>query len=131
MTKIYSTHNEGKSVVAEIFIRTLKNKIGKYMTSISQNVYIDKLDDIVDRCNNTCHSTIKMKHVKSWNQEKHVNIKNVKWNRYINSSKEMIKILNLKLVILSEYQNAKNFEFVWRIFCYYKSWKYCAVDITY
>ena len=65
MTKIYSTHNEGRSVVAEIFIRTLKNKIGKYMTSISQNVYIDKLDDIVDRCNNTCHSTIKMKHVKS------------------------------------------------------------------
>ena len=47
-TVIYSTHNEGKSVVAERFIRTLKNKIYKYMTSISQNVYIDKLDDIVD-----------------------------------------------------------------------------------
>ena len=43
---MYSTHNKGKSVVAERFIRTLKNKIHKYMTSISKNVYIDKLDDI-------------------------------------------------------------------------------------
>ena len=47
--EMYSTHNEGKSVVAERLIRTLKNKIFKYMTSISQNVYIDKLDDIVER----------------------------------------------------------------------------------
>ena len=46
-------HNEGKSVIAERFIRTLKNKIYKYMTTISKNVYIDKLDDIVDECNNT------------------------------------------------------------------------------
>ena len=43
---MYSTHNDGKSVVAERFIRTLKSKIYKYMTSISKNVYIDKLDDI-------------------------------------------------------------------------------------
>ena len=50
---LYSTHNEGKSVVAERFIRTLKSKIYKYMTSISKNVYIDKLDDIVDKYNNT------------------------------------------------------------------------------
>ena len=50
---MYSTHNEGKSVVVERFIRTLKNKIYKYMTSISKNVYIDKLDDIVNECNNT------------------------------------------------------------------------------
>ena len=58
---MYSTHNEGKSVVAERFIRTLKSKIYKYMTSISKNVYIDKLDDIVDEYNNTYHTTIKMK----------------------------------------------------------------------
>ena len=58
---MYSTHNEGKSVAAERFIRTLKNKIYKYMTSISKNVYIDKLDDIVDEYNNTYHRTIKMK----------------------------------------------------------------------
>ena len=45
---MYSTHNEGESVVAEGLIRTLKNKIYKYMTSVSKNVYIDKLDDIVN-----------------------------------------------------------------------------------
>ena len=50
---MYSTNNEGKSVVAERFIRTLKSKIYKYMTSISKNVYIDKLDDIVNEYNNT------------------------------------------------------------------------------
>ena len=46
--EMYSIHNEGKSVVAERFIRTLKTKIYKYMTSISKNVYIDKLDGIVN-----------------------------------------------------------------------------------
>ena len=45
--EMYSTHNGGKSVTAERFIRTLKNKIYKYMTSILKNMYIDKLDDIV------------------------------------------------------------------------------------
>ena len=55
---MYSTHNEGKSVVAERFIKTLKSKIYKYMTSISKNVYIDKLDDIVDEYNNTYHTEI-------------------------------------------------------------------------
>ena len=50
--EVYSTHNEGKSVVAERFIRTIKNKIYKYMTSISKNVYIDKLDDIGHEYNN-------------------------------------------------------------------------------
>ena len=44
---MYSIHNEGKTVVAERFIRTFKNKIYKYMTSISKNAYIDKLDDTV------------------------------------------------------------------------------------
>ena len=58
---MYSTNNEGKSVIAERFIRTLKNKIYKYMTSISKNVYIDKLDDIVRKYNNTYHTSIKMK----------------------------------------------------------------------
>ena len=60
---MYSTHNEGKSVVVERFIRTLKNKIFKHMTTISKNVYIDALDDIVNRYNNTVHKTIKMKPV--------------------------------------------------------------------
>ena len=60
---MYSIHNEGKFVVAERFIRTLKTKIYKYMTSVSKNVYIDKLDDMVDEDNNTYHKTIKMKSV--------------------------------------------------------------------
>ena len=60
---MYQIHNKGKSVVAERFIRTLKTIIYKYMTSISENVYIDKLDDIVGEYNNTYHRTIKMKPV--------------------------------------------------------------------
>ena len=74
---MYSTNNEGKSVVAERFIRTIKSKIYKYMTSISKNVYIDKLDDIVDKYNNTYQTTIKMKPI------------DVKDNTYINTSKEI------------------------------------------
>ena len=60
---MYSTHNEGKSVVAERFIRTLKNKIYKHMTAISKNVYFNVLNDIVDDYNNTYQKTIKMKPV--------------------------------------------------------------------
>ena len=74
--EMYSTNNEGKSVVAERFIRTLKTKIYKYMTSVSKNVYIDKLDDIVNQYNNKYHTTIKMKPV------------DVKGNTYIDFKKE-------------------------------------------
>ena len=73
---MYSTQNEGKSVIAERFIRALKNKIYKYMTSISKNVYIDKLDDRVNKYNNMYHGTIKMKPV------------DVEPSTYIDSSKE-------------------------------------------
>ena len=58
---MYSTFNEGKSVVAERFIRTLKNKIFKHMTAISKSVYFDVLDDVVNKYNNTIDRTIKMK----------------------------------------------------------------------
>ena len=61
--ELYSAHNEGKSVIAKIFIRTLKNKLYRYMTGISKNVYIDKLDNIVNKYNNVNHNTIKMKPV--------------------------------------------------------------------
>ena len=74
---MYSAHNERKYVVAERFIRTLKNKIYKYMTSISKNVYINKLDDIVSECHKTHHRTIKMKPI------------DVKDNTYINIGKEV------------------------------------------
>ena len=77
---MYSTHNEGKSVVAERFTRTLKKNY-MYMTSTRENAYINKSDDVVkykldDKYNNTYHSTIKMKPV------------DVKPSTYIESSKE-------------------------------------------
>ena len=74
---MYSTHNEGKSVIAQRFTRTLKNKIYKYMISNSKIVYIDKLDDIVDKYNNIYHNTTKIKPV------------DVKSSTYIDSSKEI------------------------------------------
>ena len=87
--EMYSTHNGRKSAIAERFIRTLKNKIYKHFTSVSKNVYIDKSDDIVNEYNNTYHRAIKMKPV------------DVKDDTHIDSTKEiMIKILNLKLVIM-------------------------------
>ena len=75
--EMYSTHNEGKSVVAERFTRTIKNKIYKYMTSTSKNMYIEKLNDIVHKYNNKKHRTIKMKPT------------DVKDNTYIDFSKEV------------------------------------------
>ena len=94
---MYSTHNEGKSVVAERFIRTLKSKIYKYMTSISKNVYINKLDNIVNEYNNTYHTTIKMKPI------------DVKDNTYINTDKDInYKYPKFKVgdrVRISKYKN--------------------------
>ena len=75
--EMYSVHNEGKSVVSERFIRTLKTKIYKYLTSVLKNVYIDKLDDIVGEYNNTYHRTIKTKPV------------DVKDNAYIDFKKDV------------------------------------------
>ena len=76
--EMYSTNNEGNFVVAERLIRTLKNKTYKYMTSISKNVYVDELHDIVNKYNNTYHRTIKMKPV------------DVKQCTYIDFSQEVI-----------------------------------------
>ena len=96
--EMYSIYNEGRSVFAERFIKTLKNKIYKYMTAISKNVYIDKLDDIVNEYNNTYHRTIQMKPV------------NVKHNTYIHFEKKVNdKIQKLKLVTMSEFLNIKTF----------------------
>ena len=108
-----STHNEGKSVAAERFIRTIKNKIYKYMTSISKNVHIDKLDDIVNECNNTYHRTIKMKPA------------DVKDDTYINTGKEVngkdpkfkvgdhVRILKYKnIFVIKEIKNAVPWTYV-------------------
>ena len=90
-------HKEGKSVVAEKFIRTLKKKIYKYMSSVSQNVHIDKLDDIANKYSNTYHRTINMKLV------------DVKPNTDINSSQEINdkdpKFKMGNIVRISKYKN--------------------------
>ena len=76
---MHSTHNERKSVVSEKSIRTLKNKTYNYMTSISKNVYIDKLDDMINECNNIYHRTIKMKLADVKDLNKEVNDKDPKF----------------------------------------------------
>ena len=74
---MYSTYNEGKSVVTKRFIRTLKNKLYKHMATVSKNIYYHVLDDIVKKYNNTQHSTIKKKPI------------DVKDNTYINIDKKI------------------------------------------
>ena len=120
---MYLTHNEGKPVVAERFIRTLNNKEYKNITSISKNVFVDKLDDIV----NTYHKTIKIKSV------------DVKWSTYIDSSKEIndenpifkvghtIRISKHKNFFAKVYVPNRSDE----AFAIKKVKKYCAVDICY
>ena len=91
---MYSTYNEGKSVVAERFIRTLKNKLYKYMTTTDKNVYHSILDDVVNEYNNTKHNTIKMKPI------------DVKNNKRVLMN-IMKKVLDLMQVIELEYLNLK------------------------
>ena len=124
---MYSRHNDEKSVVAERFIRTLKNKIYKYMTSLLKNVYIDKLYDIVNKYNNTYHKTIKMKPV------------DVKSNTYISSSKEINdKDPKFKIgdtIRISKYKTifAKGYTQSWseEAFVIKKVKKHCAMYICY
>ena len=125
--EIHSTDNEEKSVIAKRFIRTLKNKIYKYMTSISKNVYINKLDNIVNKYNNTNRSTIKMKPL------------DVKSNTYIDSSKEnnnkdpKFKIGNIVTITKCKNIFAKGYTQSWseEVSVIKKSKNYCAVDIYY
>ena len=81
---MYSTYNEGKSVVAGRFTRTLKNKLYKHMTATGKNVYYDVLDDVVNDYNNTKHSTIKMKptDVASNNKRVYIDEHNEKDSRF-------------------------------------------------
>ena len=118
----YSTFNEGESVVAERFIRTLNNKIFKHMTAISKNVYIDVLNDIVNKYNNTIHRAIKVKPIDVTNDSyakynedfnkkcpklkvnDHVRIskyKNIFAKRYVpNWSEEVLLLMRLKIRFL-------------------------------
>ena len=93
----YSTHNQGKSVVSERSLRALKNKIYKYMTSVSKNVYIDKLEEMVNKYNNTYHSIMTMKTF------------DVRSSTYSNSSKDINekdpKFKFADIVRLSKYKN--------------------------
>ena len=124
---MYSIHNEGKSVVAERFIRTLKTTIYKYMTSISKNMYIDRLGDIVNGNNNTYHRTIKIKPV------------NVKNNTYIDSNKDVNdKDPQFKVgdhVRISKYKNIfdKGYTPNWseEVFTIKEVKKYSSMDICY
>ena len=100
---MYSIHNKGKSVAAERFIRTLKITIHIYMTSISKNAYIHKLDDILNEYNNTYHRTIKMKPVDvkdntSIDFEKKVNNKNPKFK-----TGDQVRISKYKNIFAKEY----------------------------
>ena len=101
---MYLTYNEGKSVVAERFIKTLKNKIYKRMTSVGKNVYFDVLDDIVDKYNNTYQSSIKMKPKNV--TEGNICILILLLNMLKNPIK---KILSLTQVIMSEFQSTRMF----------------------
>ena len=95
---MYSTYNEGKSVIAEGFIRTLKNKIFKHMAAISKNVYFDVLDDIVDKYNNTVHRTIKM------NQIEVTSYSYAEYNEDSNVTKPKFNV-----AIMFRFQNTKTF----------------------
>ena len=95
--EMYSTYNEGKSVVAERFIRTLKNKFFKHMTTILKNVYFDVLNDIVSKYNNTIHKTIKIKPIDVTNNSY------VEYNE--NSNKKNPKFKVGDHVRISKYKN--------------------------
>ena len=114
--EMYSTHNKEKSVLAERFLRTLKNKFYKYTISISKNMYIDKLDDIVDKYNNAYHRTINMKPA------------NVKSSIYIDfnieNNKECPKFKvggHARMSKLKIFFKALCSKLVWRSFCDSKS----------
>ena len=96
--EMYSTYNERKSVVAERFIRTLRNETFKHMTTVSKNIYFDVLDDNVDKHNNTIRRSIKMKPI---------NVTSDSYAEYNEDSNE--NILYSKLVIKLGFQNTKMF----------------------
>ena len=100
---MYSTYNEGKSVVAERFIRTLKNKLYKHMTATRKNVYYDVLDDILNECNNTKHNTIKMKPKDVGNHNKRVYIDEHNEKRSRFKVGDIVRIFKFKNIFAKGY----------------------------
>ena len=100
---MYSTFNEGKSVVAGRFIRTLKNKLYKHMTATGKNVYYDVLDDAVNEYNNTKHNTIKMKpiDVKNYNKRVYIDEHNKKDSRF--KVRDRVRISKFKNIFAKGY----------------------------
>ena len=96
---MHSTYSKGKSVAAERFVRTLKNKIFKLMTVVSKNVYFDPLDNIVNKYNDIVHRTIKIKPTSNLHLILTPNTMKI----------QIKKIINLKLEIMLEFQNIKTF----------------------
>ena len=94
--KMYSTCNK-YNVVAEKFIRNLKNKIFKHMSAFSKNVYFDVLDDIVNKYNNTVHRTINIKPT------------DIMGDFYVESNKNAFNKVSMELVTMLEFQNIKTF----------------------
>ena len=99
---MYSTYNEGKSVVAERFIRTLKNKLYKHMTATGKNVYYNVLDDVVNRYNNTKHSTIQMKpiDVEDNNKRVYIDEHNEKDSKF--KVGDRVEYLDIKIYLLKD-----------------------------
>ena len=99
---MYSTYNEGKSVVAERFIRTLKNKLYKHMTATGKNVYYDVLDDVVNEYNNTKHNTIKMKPIDvGHNKRVHIDEHNEKDSKF--NVGDRVRISKFKNIFVKGY----------------------------
>ena len=99
--EMYSTYNEGKSVVAERFIRRLKNKIFKHMTAISKNFYFDMLDDIFNKYSHTVHKTTKMKPIKVADHVRISKYKNIFAKGYTpNWSEEIFAVSKIKNTVL-------------------------------
>ena len=99
---MYSMHNEGKSVIAERFIKTLKNKLYKHMTAAGKNVYYNVLDDVVYEYNNTKHSTIKMKPIDVKNNKRvYIDEHNEKASRF--EVGDRVKISKFKNIFVKGY----------------------------
>ena len=123
---MYSTYNVGKSVVAERFITTLKNKIFKHMRAASKNVYLDVLDDIVNKYNDTVHRTIKMKPIDvesgsyaEYNEDSNVTTPKFKVGDHVRISKyrnifaeESIKNWSEKVFIVSKIKDTAPWTYV-------------------